>query len=82
MLTIPIALLWGGYAIGYYGWNRITGGNDKFVSLVWPGKWKLTPRDDGSASTPPPAPAKKFGGRGAKEPHKVNGKSVPPPGGH
>ena len=47
-MTIAIALLWAGYAVAYYGWNRITGGNDSFVSLVWPGRYSPTTRDDGS----------------------------------
>ena len=47
-MTIGIGLLAAGYAIGYYGWNRITGGNDTFKSLVWPGAYKPATRDDGS----------------------------------
>jgi hypothetical protein len=47
-VAIGIALLWAGYCVGYYGWNRITGGNDSFRSLVWPGDYKPTTRDDGS----------------------------------
>lgn len=47
-MTIAIGLLFVGYAIGYYGWNRITGGNDSFKSLVWPGAYKPATRDDGS----------------------------------
>jgi len=46
--AIGIVLLWGGYCVAYYGWNRITGGNDSFRSLVWPGDYKPTTRDDGS----------------------------------
>jgi hypothetical protein len=48
LVTVGIALGWFGYAIGYYGWNRITGGNDTFHSLIWPGAYKKTTRDDGS----------------------------------
>lgn len=44
-MTIAVALLWAGYSVSYYGWNRITGGNDKFVSLIWPGKYAPTARD-------------------------------------
>jgi hypothetical protein len=47
-VTIAIGLLWASYAIAYYGWNRITGGNDTFKSLVWPGAYTPTTRDDGS----------------------------------
>ncbi len=46
--SIAIGILWAGYSIGYYGWNRITGGNDTFVSLVRPGRYKPTTRDNGS----------------------------------
>lgn len=48
MAAVGIVLLWGGYCIAYYGWNRITGGNDSFVSLIWPGKYKATTRDSGT----------------------------------
>jgi hypothetical protein len=47
-VTIAIGLLLAGYAIGYYGWNRITGGNNRFVSLIWPGKYLTTPSDSGT----------------------------------
>lgn len=43
-----MTLLWFGYAVGYYGYNRITGGNDSFISLIWPGRYTPTTRDDGS----------------------------------
>ena len=46
--AIGIVLGWAGYAIFYYGLNRITGGNDTFHSLVWPGAYTPTTRDDGS----------------------------------
>lgn len=47
--TIGIVLLLGGYAAAYYGYNRITGGNDSFKSLVWPGAYKATARDGAAA---------------------------------
>ena len=47
-MTIAIIALLLGYGVAYYGWNRITGGNDKFVNLMWPGKYVPTTRDDGS----------------------------------
>lgn len=47
-----IGALFLGYSAFYYGYNRITGGNDTFVSLVWPGKYKPTARDDGSGGSP------------------------------
>lgn len=48
MAVVGIVLLWGGYALAYYGYNRITGGNDTFYSLVWPGAYTPTMRDDGT----------------------------------
>jgi hypothetical protein len=47
-MTLAIGILWLSYAVGFYGWNRITGGNDTFLSLTVPGKWKYTVRDSGS----------------------------------
>ena len=43
-----IGALWLGYGVLYYGYNRITGGNDKFISLLWPGRYSPTARDDWS----------------------------------
>lgn len=42
------AALWLGYSTAYYGYNRITGGNNTFVQLVWPGRYIPVARDDGS----------------------------------
>jgi hypothetical protein len=50
-MTIAFGLVWLGYGVAYYGWNRITGGNDKFVSLIWPGKYSPTARDSGAGGT-------------------------------
>lgn len=48
MAAIGIVVAWFGYAAFYYGFNQITGGNDSFVSLIWPGKYNPgTPRDGG-----------------------------------
>lgn len=44
-MTVAIAVLWLGYSVTYYGYNRITGGNDTFKSLVWPGAYSPTSRD-------------------------------------
>lgn len=60
MLAIGFGVFWIGYSVGYYGWNRITGGNDTFKSLVWPGAYKPTARDGGTApaaSSPAPSVA-------------------------
>lgn len=46
--ALGLGALYVGYCIGYYGWNRITGGNDSFKSLVWPGAYHPTPRDSGA----------------------------------
>ena len=51
--AIGIVVLWAGYSIAYYGWNRITGGNDSFRSLIWPGDYKPTTRDSGSGGGAP-----------------------------
>ena len=48
MGIVGIGALWLGYGVFYYGYNRITGGNDKFISLMWPGRYSPTARDDGS----------------------------------
>jgi hypothetical protein len=45
LVTVGIALGWLGYTIFYFGLNRITGGNDSFHSVIWPGAYKPTPRD-------------------------------------
>jgi hypothetical protein len=47
--AIGIVFLWFGYGVAYYGFNRITGGNDSFRSLMWPGAYNATPRDGQSA---------------------------------
>lgn len=44
-VPLGIVLLWLGYSIGYYGYNKITGGNDKFINLIYPGRYTPTPRD-------------------------------------
>lgn len=48
-VPLGILLLWLGYSLGYYGYNRITGGNDKFISLIYPGRWKPVQRDGGAS---------------------------------
>lgn len=47
MAGIGIILAWFGYSVFYYGLNTVTGGNDGFVSLIWPGRYTPTPRDAG-----------------------------------
>lgn len=47
-MLVGLALTWAGYCVAYYGWNRITGGNDTFVSLIWPGRYAPTNRDSGA----------------------------------
>lgn len=44
-VPLGLVLLWLGYSIGYYGYNRITGGNDKFIDLIYPGRYKYVKRD-------------------------------------
>lgn len=59
-MAIALGLLWVGYSVGYYGWNRITGGNNTFKQLIWPGAYTIVARDDGSggASAGASSPAK------------------------
>lgn len=70
MVPVAILLCWAGYAVGYYGADVITGGNDSFVALVWPGRYKAVPRDAAGGSTSSgtatksPSPAKKAGAVG------------------
>lgn len=69
MVPVAILLCWAGYAVGYYGADTITGGNDSFISLVWPGRYKAVPRDaaggsTSSGKTTSPSPAKKAGAVG------------------
>lgn len=58
MGAIGIVLTWFGYSVFYYGLNVVTGGNDSFLSLVWPGRYTPTPRDQpgGGSSGPANAP--------------------------
>jgi hypothetical protein len=46
-----MVLVWLGYSAFYYGYNRITGGNDTFVSLIYPGRYSPTPRDTDQPSS-------------------------------
>lgn len=50
MPAIGIVLMWAGYSVFYYGYNSLTGGNDSFLSLIWPGDYKPTARDSGSTA--------------------------------
>jgi hypothetical protein len=59
-----IAFLWLGYSVVYYGYNRITGGNDHFVDLIYPGRYHPVTRDNGSggpssSSSPSTSPTTK-----------------------
>lgn len=49
-MAVPfgIGFLWLGYSVLYYGYNRITGGNDKFLDLIYPGRYHAVTRDNGS----------------------------------
>lgn len=50
MAGIGIILAWLGYSVFYYGYDTVTGGNDTFVSLIWPGRYTPTARDGGGSS--------------------------------
>ncbi|HUO47988.1 MAG TPA: hypothetical protein VMU09_04060 [Acidimicrobiales bacterium] len=45
MVGLGIVAAWLGYCLAYHGFDRITGGNDGFVSLIWPGRYTVTARD-------------------------------------
>lgn len=58
MAGVGIALAWFGYWVGYYGLNLVTGGNESFMSLGWPGAYSPAPRDS-QGGTPQTGKAKK-----------------------
>lgn len=81
MLAIGFGIAWLGYAVGYYGWNRITGGNDSFKSLFWPGDYKPTTRDGASSPTAPVKPVAATGSApGASSPTVGMGQNPSGPG--
>lgn len=45
MAGIGIVLAWFGYSVFYHGLNTVTGGNESFMSLIWPGRYSPVPRD-------------------------------------
>jgi hypothetical protein len=53
MAAVPIVLAWFGYSVLYYGLNTVTGGNESFMSLIWPGRYAPVPRDSGGSQPPP-----------------------------
>mgnify|MGYP001549732563 FL=1 len=57
MAGIGIVLAWFGYAVSYYGLNTLTGGNESFMSLIWPGRYVPVNRDSpvNTAATAPGA---------------------------
>lgn len=73
MAGIGIVLAWFGYAVSYYGLNILTGGNESFMSLIWPGRYTPVPRDSGS---PAAAGAGQVGGQ-APTYNPSTGQSVP-----
>jgi hypothetical protein len=52
----PVGIVgaWLGYALFFYGLNLVKSGNDGFMSLIWPGKYKPTPRDVNAAAAANP----------------------------
>lgn len=82
MAGIGIILAWFGYSVFYYGLNTVTGGNDGFVSLIWPGRYTPTPRDAGGnpftkANTLPKTPGINIEG----QPNNLNKVSPTTPAG-
>ena len=43
--TLGILLAGAGYALAYYGYQRITGGNNTVAQLAWPGKYQVVAKD-------------------------------------
>jgi hypothetical protein len=56
MIPVGILAAWFGYSVFYYGLDTVTGGNDTFVSLIWPGKYVVTAKDSGAGAAAPPLP--------------------------
>lgn len=50
MIGIGIVVAQLGYWIAYYGFDLLTGGNDSFLDLGVPGRWKGAAPKDGPAS--------------------------------
>jgi hypothetical protein len=46
--TLGILLATGGYLLAYYGFQRITGGNNTLAQLGWPGKYQVVAKDGSS----------------------------------
>lgn len=57
MAGVGIVLAWFGYSVMYYGIDLVTGGNEGFMTLVWPGRYQPVPRDQpgGGGSSGPPS---------------------------
>lgn len=51
MLAIPLLGFLGFYAAFYYGLDQLKGGNDSFLSILVPGRYKPVARD-GQTTTP------------------------------
>jgi hypothetical protein len=57
LAVIGFVAAWSGYTLGYYGYNRITGGNNTLKQLWWPGAYTAVSRDSGGSGAPAPPPA-------------------------
>lgn len=81
MAGIGLAFLWLGYAMAFYGYDQITGGNDPFLSLIVPGRYSVQPRDDAGLTVgSPPSPGFKKVPSGESPPPAGGGGHVPPGG--
>ena len=47
-LALGLLLAISGYTLGYYGFQRITGGNNTILEPAWPGKYQVVAKDGGS----------------------------------
>lgn len=51
MLGVALMWTWAGYALAFYGFQQIRGGNDGFAMLAFPWvKWSPQPNDTGSGT--------------------------------
>ena len=63
---------WLGYALSYYGYARVKGGQDGFIALLWPGRYQGTTWDSGGPPTPTPTAPAQQAAAGATTPAATN----------
>jgi hypothetical protein len=81
VVAVSGVLIFAGYQLVVYGLDQVRGGNNGFVDLLWPGRFK-TVLPDGIVNTPGGLNDLGAGGTIGKKP-SVGGFSNPPaPAGH